>query len=342
MPVEIMLISVIAGILIVGVLVMIPVFKVLSSIAPYTYVNARLKAMKKKLVSDKELINLSFRPYADIINYLERTSYPNLALITKGDISFSSVDTALRRNLIEDIEKIRRLSPQQQKEFIDAILAKYDIQIIEHIVRGTTEKNRVKTDILHHTRLFSQSFVNKQDHSLEGLKSELKGTKYYDIIQKHIKEISKSSFENFEYELDLYYFSRLLSKSSHTEQKKYTKMVIDSHNISLAFKGKKPIVPGGYISPERIASPLTAQNAIKILREAGYRVASDTIQGIERDMQINIKEYGKALFSKDPHSSAIITGYIILKSINTRNVTILLKMAYHGYEATRIQEVIAA
>lgn len=331
---------VIGGVLIAGIIALIPVLYVTNNVAPFAYPNARVRAMRAGLVRTEELLNLSSRPYNDIIYYLEQNHYPNLSNYTGADRSFASLDAALRTHLIQELEKILRVSPQQTKPFLKALLKKYDIQVVETVVRSLAANTNIKTDILHTTKVFTEEFSSRKQHTLQDLQNELKGTRVHEIISKHKQEIENNEFEQFEQDLDTYYFSQLLAASTSSYARGYTKRLIDSHNIALINKNRQAIIPGGKI-PLSELNDLTEKQLLERIKAAGYNVTSSDKTILEREIQASLKKYAKDLLTKESLSEASIVGFVALKIINVRNTAILLKMKYHNLEAQEIREVVA-
>ena len=256
------------GVIVGGLVALIPALYVTNRVAPYAYPNARVRAMRAGLVRTHELAELASRPYNDIIYHLEQNYYPGLSEHTGADRSFANLDAALRSHLVETLEKVKRVSPQESRPFLKELLSKYDIQVIENVVRSLAAKTNVTSDILHRTRIFTTQFVSQREHTLDDLRNELKGTRYEDIINAHREEIENEEFTAFEQALDLQYFRRLLSKASSQQARGYTKRLIDQHNVSLINKGEEPIIPGGRIRADELAG-LSGKQLVERLQEDG-------------------------------------------------------------------------
>lgn len=331
-------ISILAGLILV-VIVLIPVFLSVSKVYPYAYTNSRLRVMRSDLIRTSDFENLLKRDYNDIIYQLEKKKLPSLTKYLSGDFSYGSVDSALRTELINTLAKVKKISPDESKKFVKIILSKYDIQLIESIVRTLDAKTDTKTDLVHATEVFSQEFLNKKTHTIEELYNELKGTVYQKILDKHINNIKKRKFEAFEKELDLLFFKRLLHAATNQESKKYVKILIDNHNIGLALKGLNPIIPGGRIKKETITNNI--EEIKKIISLKGIKTNANTKEKLEKDLQLYLKQTGEKMFNKNPLSEATIIGFIILKTINIRNLNILLKLKHEKLNEEEIKEVLA-
>lgn len=330
--------SIIGGLILV-IIVLIPVFLTVSKIYPYAYTNSRLRVMRADLIRSNEFENFVKRPYNDIIYQLEKKRFPSLIKYLSGDFSYGSVDSALRTELINTLTKVKKISPEQSKKFVTIILSKYDIQLIEAIVRSLNTNINKKADLIHATEVFSEEFLSKKDYDFDSLYNELKGTVYQPLLDKYSSQIKKGKYEEFEQQLDLLFFKRLLFTAQSIEAKKYVKILIDNHNIGLVFKGQKPIIPGGRIPINQLTNNL--EEIKKVALKKSIKSNAKTKEQFERDLQIYLKKTGEKLFSKNPLSEATIIGFIIIKTVNTRNLNTLLKLKHEKISEEKIKQVLA-
>lgn len=327
------------ALLLFSVVVLIPVFKVVSKIYPYSYTNARVRAMRKHLLSKEDFEDLLRRDYNDIIYTLENTNLPSLTKYLGADFAYSKVDTALRTHLIKNLSKVKRITPDISKSLLNAILSKYDIQVIEAIVRSQKTKLKNKKDILNITEVFTEDFIRRKTHTLEDLRNELKNTKYEKIFEKHYRQLQNEKYQKFEEELDKYYFDRLLKSSKNQDTRKYVKTLIDNHNIALLNQGNIAQIQGGSIKVDDLNSVKTFQDIKNVLKKNGVETKAKTKPELERDLYSRLERIGKKLMSKNPLSESTITGYVALKTANMRNLNILLKMKSEGFKSKDIRDV---
>ena len=118
-------------------------------------------------------------------------------------------------------------------------------------------------------------------------------------------------------------------------------MLIDSHNVGLILKHQEAIIPGGYLHIEELQKGMSVEELVKKLQEEGYKIDSKKKECVERDLYRRLLADGKAFMARNPLSEASLIGYIILKTNNTRNLNILLKMKYHNFSTEKIKEVLA-
>lgn len=325
--------------LILTTIVLIPVFLSVSKIYPYAYTNSRLRVMRSDLIRTNEFKELANRQYNDIIYQLEKKKFPSLIKYLGGDFNYGSVDKALRTDLINTLTKVKKITPEQSKKFVTIILSKYDIQLIQSITRSINANHSRKADMTHATEVFSEEFLNKPEFDLDTLYNELKGTIYQKTLDKYMKQIKNREFEEFEKELDLIFFKRLLYNASSQEAKRYVKILIDNHNISLVLKGLQPIIPGGRIPRAKITNDI--EHIKKIIKKIGIKSEAKTKEQLEKDLHLHLKITGEKMFNKNPLSEATIIGFIIIKTINQRNLNILLKLKHEKINSEKILEVLA-
>ena len=350
METEIGVLILIAGLLIVGVVALIPVFSVLSKIYPYAYINARIRAMHARLLKREDFQDLLEKPYNEIVYTLDKHYFPHLAAFLGSDFSYSSLESALRASLIKDLAKIYRMVPQDSKRLLAIMLSKYDILVIQSIVRSSHAKllgsDSIK-DIVSVTEVFHKDFLDQGNFDLTSLYNELKGTAYHEVMEKHVEELRKGKFLKFELELDLLYFKRLLHEAKSAAAKQYAKRIIDMHNVSLVLKGIKPTIPGGRIEIEKLElfskNPLSSLSQLtSTLKSNGYAIEeADTASALERSMYKEFAQFGKSLLSGEPLSENSLIGFIIIIRTMVRNVNILLKLKSHGFTKEQISKVLA-
>lgn len=310
-----------------GVLVLLPIAKVLATRFPYAYTNARIRAKLPGMITKEELEELAHRPYLDIVYWLEKKSDLKLSHYLEDDFAYAKLESALRTQLVVDLNKAKRYAPEPTKNFLKAIIKKYDIQLIETFVRS--HKLSVPRELLHATELFSYDFIHKE-HSLDALRSILQYTPYLKIFEKHEAEIRSGVFKAFELDLDLYYYKQLLRSAKTPESLGYVRRYIDAHNTSLVVQGQDPIIPGGRAVFGRPKEALI---------RAGYKITSDNPPIIEKQVYAALQDYAKRLLAKDPLSESSLIAFVIISSINYRNVAILLKLKSENFAPEKIVEM---
>ena len=336
--------AIVGIVLVFGVVVLIPIFQTVAKIYPYSYPNARVRSLKSKLVTKNEFEDLLTKPYNEIIYYLEKKHYTNLSKFLDLDFSFASLEVAIRSDLINTVGKLISISPSPIKEFLIVYAKRFDIQVIEALVRSLNRKFRISRDILHVTKTFSKDFIYKDNHSIEDIENELKQTGFRKFIDKYKDQLRNNKFTQFEVDLDLFYYNKLIHAASSRNQKRFVKRLIDLRNISSFVKGIKPNIAGGKILLDKLDLGV---DLLKVLKNSGYKIKfngednSNYLDKIERELQLCLLKFANDLLKNEPLSDASILGFLLLKIINSRNLIILLKMKSHDIESSKIREVLA-
>jgi len=190
------------------------------------------------------------------------------------------------------------------------------------------------------TNTFSKDFIYRNNHSIEEIENELKQTGFRKFIDKHKDQIRNNKFADFEVDLDLFYYNKLIHVASSRNQKRLVKRLIDLRNVSLFIKDVKPNIVGGKISLDKLDD--LNIDLLKVLKDHGYKIDNNCeVDKIERVLQLNLFKFANDLLKNEPLSDASILGFLLLKIINVRNLIILLKMKQHHIESSKIREVLA-
>lgn len=107
----------------------------------YDYGNARLRAMKARLLSVDQLMMLTENRSIDLfITQLTQTPYqPAVEIALIRSVGFERVNTLLRHHLIEIAAKVRRFYGGVAQQLLVLVLSHYDIHNIKTILRGLSQ-----------------------------------------------------------------------------------------------------------------------------------------------------------------------------------------------------------
>ena len=106
----------------------------------YGYINARMRGMKSRLLSHRDLDDLILKPdLASLIADLENSPYREDVIEAKGHLSgILCIESALRQNFIKTFRKIQDFTRQEEdaEQYIRIFLHRWDVQNIKTILRG--------------------------------------------------------------------------------------------------------------------------------------------------------------------------------------------------------------
>lgn len=328
---------VLGGTIIAGILALIPIFYTLAPIYPWTYTNARVKSMHKKLIQKKDLEGYLLRPYEDIIYDLEERFIPKFSKYLSANFTYAAVDNALRQHFIETAEKLIRITPQEQNDFLKTYLKKFETRIIKNIVRSLSNKDS-KRLVLPKTQLFSKAFKNKDNPTLNDLERELQGTPYQKILEEHKQQILEKNYLEFERALNRLYLNRLKRAATTQHSRNYVKKNIDKLNIQTWIKKGEKYLEGGTI-PKETYNTNKYEKIQQKYSERGYSLPKNPLDA-ENYLKQDIQRYAESLRVKDPHSEASTISYLIKKAHNVQQLNILLKLKYHNTPQQKIKEAL--
>lgn len=108
----------------------------------FEYGNARLRAMRSRLLSRRTMMELAeSRSLAEFISLLAQTPYRKsleLALVRTSDLE--SIFEALRHNFIDTVTKMRSFYDGAEGRLVDIILCQYDVFNFKTVLRGLSQQ----------------------------------------------------------------------------------------------------------------------------------------------------------------------------------------------------------
>lgn len=108
----------------------------------FEYGNARLRAMKSRLLSRQQLVELTaVESMSAFINALLKTSYQ--PLIELALVQFSGIDAlnwARRRDLLQAVGKIRHFYEGRAAELAGWVMCRYDVDNLKALLRGLSHQ----------------------------------------------------------------------------------------------------------------------------------------------------------------------------------------------------------
>lgn len=330
----------------------------------YSHANARLRAMKSRLLGQQALDELINKPDIDaLITALEETAYRTE--LQKAGIEHTGiirVETALRRDLVYTFRKILRFFREEEEKIsIRIILNRWDLQNIKTILRGKKinahhdeiQENLVPAGELDYAALIELS----QQPDIRAV-IDLLATwriEYARPLTRKLQEyLERRDLAILEFALDRFYFEN--ARSALTGDNNYSKGIvldllkteIDVANIRMVLRvvrdkiyveepGDYLIKGGKYLSFDQLVQMLAARSIEDIVKEliqtpyaflAGVGredLVFERISVLERELERFMIKKGCSSFLKDPLSIAIPVGYIWAKQNEVTNIRIIAR-----------------
>ena len=180
----------------------------------YAYSNARIKAMKSKLIPENRMREImEVKSISETIELLEETEYKEsfVSASTKYK-GMELIARALHGNLRKTLERILKITPKKGRDSLRTLLMEYEIENIKAILAGKASGVDVKeTDLM---ALDEKSLANlkklNEKTSVEEVVRELRASEFGRTLQKSTLQYEKhKDFRIFLSALNAYYFEKL-------------------------------------------------------------------------------------------------------------------------------------
>jgi V/A-type H+-transporting ATPase subunit C len=316
----------------------------------YAYSNTRIRVMRSKLLSERELEALTrAKSLDDFVASLKQTHYGDvLSGVEKADAH--EVEKHLRMDLLRAVRKLFALCPERCYPFIEAAAKKYEFNLIKFILNSQAgnvpqEKIDARLPIGRTEALLdgeTEEFLSKLGTlPPEELASSLKAM--YPGLGDFLHENDKLSIL---LALDQYYFAGLRSAVGKLKgpDKKTAAMLVsleaDAVNVLIIMRAvsrgldaKKFIIPGkGYylkVPEEYVADD--ASGVMKKLSSTPYKTVleepfSDYVKtksffSMEMAMKTFLIKQSRAVMLKYPFRLDYVLGYLKLKEMEVEDLS---------------------
>ncbi len=344
----------------------------------YSYANARIRAMKSRLLDHHALNELTNKPDIDaLIASLEETAYKTE--LQKAGVEHSGIlqiETALRRDLVISFRQILRFFREEEEMiYIRIILNRWDIQNIKTILRGKKinahndeiEENLVPAGELDYAALIE--LAQQPDiRAVIDLLATWRIEYARPLTWKLQDYLEKRDLAILEFALDRFYLEN--ARSAFTGDANYSqgivlelmKTEIDVANIRMVLRVvrdrihvEEPIeylIDGGkYLSRDQLVRMLAARSIEEVVKEliqtpyaflaevGREDIIQERISVLERELELFLIKKGSGCFLKDPMSIAIPVGYIWAKQNEVTNIRIIARSILGEVPEAEMQRV---
>lgn len=307
----------------------------------------------------------------ELIDMLKKTRYEDIfANVDMGSLDLLSLERKLLLKDISIYKKVRdSLSGKKEKEFVDILMQRYEIEDLKVVLRLWRSKEPVRIeDYVLGMRIKNDIDYEKiaSAESIEEIIVLLDKTDYKEsLLAARDKFKSTKSLFFLEASLDIDYYKRLITcmnRFSAIDKKVASKILAveaDSENIQWLIKMRKYyglalsdslewFMPGGSIKADRALKNLySSEEPNKIIESIALgpylpikNLAEENIHMIESFLyEILLKEVKRAL-SGNPFTIGTVFGYLILKRRETKNITSLLYAKTCGVKKEELSRLI--
>jgi len=369
------LLIVIATVVIV-LIVIVWITKMVIDLAPYAYVNARIRSKEAKLLDDAKLNELiESGSLEELVGLLEDTDYGEYVAEVMNELKDPvAVEKALDMYLADLYALMYRISPDGAKNVLKVFAKKFDIKNIKTLIRAKfvgldaeeTYSLLIPLGNIPVEKLKELAEVKTVEEVIRGLD----GTEYFKVLQEELSNYEQAStIIGFELALDRYYLESL-RKTIMTEGKEedlfreFVGTMIDVENLKVILRGKadglsadeigkyvsltgyelaswklKDLMSAGGI--EGVLSSLEGTSYADVLAEAMEEFEkTKSIYAFEKALDKFVLEKGKKLSTRKPFGVGPIIGLIVSKELEVKNLKAIIKGKIENLKPEEIRSLL--
>lgn len=334
----------------------------------FPYINARVRAMRSRLLDAGRLEELLALPTLDaFIQALNATPYGHdLQEALARFPALHAVDVALGRQFYGTTAKILSFADGRPHQLIEIVLMRWDLANLRLILRGKhagsaleeIAGNLIPAGGLNEAalrELAGQPDVPAVVGAFSGLDHPL-AAPLAEGLREYLE--TKDLFA-LELRLERFYAThglRVAAGSGHDQQvvRSLLQSELDATNVKTAFKLQRAagltreaktrfFIPGGRIVTEDLflllAAAETAEQGMKWLRVQGFpvRAVGEDLLAFERDLDRAMAKAQAGLYLGDPLGIDIVVAYLALKYNEVRNLRLIARSKSLGIARDRVR-----
>ncbi|WP_297507737.1 V-type ATP synthase subunit C [Thermococcus sp.] len=329
---------------------------------PYSYPNARIRAMEAKLLSGQKFNELAeSRTLQNFVVNLEDTEYKEYFSDIQS-YSVEEIERALERALAGTYELMYKILPKRSRDFFGILLEEWDVRNIASVVKAKLAGEPASDYVVELGKMLPKVKAMAEAKTMEEILVILEGTPYEEPYQKLL--LGEIDATRFETELYRIYYSKLLNYAlSRKEEERvilteFVRLSIDKKNLSTVLRAKvagmsadeiRPLlIPGGTVNMESVLHVDSLDMALAELDSTKYgpviREVREEIEGdlsaLERAMDDYIIERVAELDRFYPLSVATPLLYILKKDREVRKLRAMAKLIGDGLQPEEIKHIV--
>ena len=334
---------------------------------PYTY--ARTSAMRALLLKKEDYHKLMKMGVNEITKFLQDSVYKKeINELATAHSGIDLLEIALNRNLAASFDKLRRISQDELKIFIDEFTKRKDIEDIKTILRGRftgINPEKIKKSLIGAGTLSLDYLHKLADMEFKEAINNLAIIQFSYLEQAYKDFLENKSLASLETELDIFYYKNMLELANNIPEegrlfREFLTREIDIFNIMTLLRLKREKIDSKEIEKYLFLFRGGRKEKIKSLckiddiSEIGKRLEKEKYgsiikKGLEEfektgsliDLEINLNKYllrtSILLTHEHPLSIDVILGYMFAKEVEVRNLRVLLKGKQLGLEESFIE-----
>ncbi|MFQ3308030.1 MAG: V/A-type H+-transporting ATPase subunit C [Candidatus Nanohaloarchaea archaeon] len=315
----------------------------------YPYMYSRVSAKKAKLLDEKDYEKLVKMSPSEIARNLEEGEYKKeIDELGSQYDGVRLVELALARNLANTFSHLSDIAPETLEQTMTTFLRRYDILSLKRLLRA--KKTDSKEDVLslltpvtgYTLQELEELSTKSFDHIKDNIEFENSGINY----QKYVED--KEELHEIEKALDQAYFDEmnlLASKIRNKHLKKFISEEMEYENLKIALRLKKYGVDEEEIREnllkngksrvvEEVINSKNLEEALeKVEEELDIRFEEENgLEQAEHQLEVARLENATKTLHREPLGITSIIGYIVAKTIEVRNLRMLIRAKETGIQ----------
>jgi V/A-type H+-transporting ATPase subunit C len=224
--------------------------RIIYKYTPYSYPNARIKAMEAKLLTEQRFNELAeSRTLQNFVVSLEDTDYRDyLANLSSYDVE--SIERALENALAGTYELMVKILPKRVGPFFRLMLEEWDVRNIASVVKAKLAGEPATDYVVEIGPMLQKVKAMAEAKTMEEILVILEGTPYEEVYQKLL--LGEIDVRQFETELYRMHYGKLLDYALSKKEdervilEEFVRLRIDKLNILTVLRAKACLL---YTSP---------------------------------------------------------------------------------------------
>ena len=338
----------------------------------YSGLSTKIKAMKSKMLSVDDFVNLSEQNnISGIVAYLKKTECYGDVLANENENSIRRhrLELLIRTSLYKDYDKIYKFSHEQQKAYLKAYFVKYIVRIIKKAIRKCyrTGNDNFEIGTIDFEIFNKKSGIDAgalfEAENIEAIIAALDKTPYSNLL-KMVYQKGDASLFDYETVLDIYFFSHLWKTCKKALDKKDLAIIqknygetIDMLNIIWLYRAKKyyDLSPAGlYSLVIPIHYKIKKQDMIflaktkskdefeSVISKLPYvrKIGNFDEVNLEKIYDAHLEKLYTAGIKKFPYSIACIESYFYEKEEEIENIIQVIECVRYSMPKEKITDYI--
>lgn len=336
----------------------------------FSTVNTKISAMKAKLLSKEDFINImNLHSVQEVFDYLnDNTSFREVLWDLQGrKVHRNDFERRLYKYKITVVEKLNLYFREDYKDLIHSYMLRYEIEnlkLVFEFVRGRKKRQEIEDHFFTFGKCSNIDFQEliKKDSVLQVLE-EIKDTKYYRLILPYAQSEDEKFNFYVEMMLDKYYYHQLIQKAQKLlgdKDKKSTEILrrrVDLYNLEWIYRGLKYfdmskeeilnfILDYGYLynyeKLKDIIYKFNINSALDQFKDTPYRFLFDCEYDIDLFMERRMDQYlyGKSLslFNNSILSFGKVYAFVELVDFQIKDIISIIESKRYKMSAKEISK----